>query len=137
MKERESDWPPKKKQLSKSTDLLGLTEKKLDEGLKQAILASKNDIAESIEKEIFWWKTKKKNIHRVNSNKTRHVKIKKKLNDHITSYTNIINDLSKEVKLTSMKVFNKKTMNGYGIPNETKYFFRRWITNLFSVSTIS
>ena len=137
MKEGESNWPSKKKQLSKSTDLLGLTEKIFDERLKQAILASKNDIAESIEKEIFWWKTKKKNINRVNSNKIRHVKIKKKLNDHITSYTNITNDLSKEVKLTSIKVFNKKTMNGYGILNEAKYFFPRWITNLFSVSTIS
>ena len=33
------------------------------------------------------------------SNKTKHVEAEKKLNDHTTSYTKILNDLTREVKI--------------------------------------
>ena len=42
-------------------------------------------------------------IRKVTSNKTRQVDVEKKLNDHTTSYTKLINDLTKEVKLIQQK----------------------------------
>ena len=46
-------------------------------------------------------------INKVTSNKPRDVEAEKKLNDHINSYTKLINDLSGEVKLISAKILTK------------------------------
>lgn len=44
-------------------------------------------------------KKKKKINNSVTSNKARHKETEKKLNDHITSYIKLINDLSGELKV--------------------------------------
>ena len=60
--------------------------------LKQATLASKSDIADLVKKTDF--DEKLTNIYkRFASNKTKHVEVKKKLNDHTFSYTKLISDL--------------------------------------------
>ena len=56
------------------------------------------------------------------SNKTRHIESERKLNDHINSYTKLINDLLREVKLTSTKGLAKDLINRYNILNGAKYF---------------
>ena len=43
-------------------------------------------------------------------------------NDYITSYTKLINDLKREVKLISRKVLTKNFINSYSILNSAKYF---------------
>lgn len=64
-------------------------------------LTSQNDIAEFIKMTKF--DEKKKNNNKINnsvtSNKARHKETEKKLNDHITSYIKLINDLSGELKV--------------------------------------
>ena len=42
--------------------------------------------------------------------------------NNITSYTKLINDLAKEVKLISRKALTKDLRNKYNIPNSAKYF---------------
>ena len=65
-------------------------------------LTSQNDIAEFIKMKKFDEK-KKNNNNKINnsvtSNKARHKETEKKLNDHITSYIKLINDLSGELKV--------------------------------------
>ena len=60
-------------------------------------LTSQNDIAEFIKMTKFDEKQIK--INSVTSNKARHKETEKKLNDHITSYIKLINDLSGELKV--------------------------------------
>lgn len=48
----------------------------------------------------------------VTSNKSRHIEVKKKLNDYLTSYAEVINDISKEVKLISANGSGKDLKNG-------------------------
>ena len=55
-------------------------------------MIKKIDIADFVKKDRFWWKTKKVN-DKVTSNKTKHVETEKKVNDHITLYAKLINDL--------------------------------------------
>ena len=54
--------------------------------------------------------------------KLRHLEAGKKLNDHISSYSRLINDLSEEVKLILTKVLAKNLINRYSILNSAKYF---------------
>ena len=61
-------------------------------------LTSQNDIAEFIKMTKFDEKKKKIN-NSVTSNKARHKETEKKLNDDITSYIKLINDLSGELKV--------------------------------------
>ena len=61
-------------------------------------LTSQNDIAEFIKMTKFDEKQIKIN-NSVTSNKARHKETEKKLNDHITSYIKLINDLSGELKV--------------------------------------
>ena len=61
-------------------------------------LTSQNDIAEFIKMTKFDEKQIKIN-NSVTSNKARHKETEKKLNDHITSYIKLINDLSGERKV--------------------------------------
>ena len=56
------------------------------------------------------------------SNKTKQIDAYKKLTDHIASYTKLINDLSREVRLISTKGLTKDLINAYSILNGTKYF---------------
>ena len=51
----------------------------------------------------------------VTSNKSKHKEVGKKLNDHLTSSTELINDISKEVKLISTKGLRKHLINEYSI----------------------
>ena len=84
------------------------------ETVKQANLARKNYIADFVKNIDF--DKKLKNINkRVTSNE-------KTVNDHITSYTNLINDLSREVKLISTKVLIKVLISIDSVLNDTKYF---------------
>ena len=64
-------------------------------------LTSQNDIAEFIKMTKFDEKKKINNKinNSVTSNKARHKETEKKLNDHITSYIKLINDLSGELKV--------------------------------------
>ena len=71
-----------------------LATKNFTERLKQADLASKNDIVDFVKKKDFGEKLIKIN-KKVPSNKTKHAEAEKKLNDHITSDTKLINDLSR------------------------------------------
>lgn len=58
----------------------------------------------------------------VTSNKSKHIEVKKKLNDYLTSYAEVINDISKEVKLISANGSGKDLKNGLSIFNDTKHF---------------
>ena len=51
-----------------------------------------------------------------------HVEAEKKLNDHTTSSTTLVNDLSGEFKLISTKGSAIYLVNGYSILNGAKYF---------------
>ena len=52
-----------------------------------------------------------------------HLEAEMKLNDHITSYRNLVNDISGEVKLiTKAKGLAKKLINEQSILNGAKYF---------------
>ena len=62
-------------------------------------LTTQNDIAEFIKMTKLDEKQKKKINNSVTSNKARHKETEKKLNDHITSYIKLINDLSGELKV--------------------------------------
>lgn len=48
--------------------------------------------------------------------------MKKKVTDHITSYTKLTNDLSANVKLISTKELKKYLINRYSVLNDAKYF---------------
>ena len=48
--------------------------------------------------------------------------MKKKLNDHITSYIKLINDLTREVKLIKIKGLTKDSINKCSILSNSKYF---------------
>ena len=100
-----------------------LTNENIDERLKQRNLASESYISEFIKKTGFAEKLRKV-IDIVTSNNTKDVETGKKLHDHITSYTKLINDLSGEVKLISGKVLTKDLISGYSISilNGAKYF---------------
>lgn len=50
-----------------------------------------------------------------------HLEAEMKLNDHITSYRDLINDMSGEVKLIT-KGLAKKLINEQSIVNGAKYF---------------
>ena len=50
-----------------------------------------------------------------------HLEAEMKLNDHITSYRNLVNDISGEVKLIT-KGLAKKLINEQSILNGAKYF---------------
>ena len=64
----------------------------------------------------------KKVSNKVTSKKIKHLEAEKKLNCYINSYTKLINDLSREVKLISTKRLTKDLINGYSICNGAKYF---------------
>ena len=55
-------------------------------------------------------------------NKAKEIDADKTLTDHITFYTKLTNDLSKEVKLISSKKLTKYLVNRYSIFNGAKYF---------------
>ena len=63
-----------------------------EERLKQANLASKNDIALFLKK-IYFDEKLRNNNDKVTSNKIKHVQAEKRLNDEITSDTKLMNDL--------------------------------------------
>ena len=88
--------------------------------LTQANLASKNDIADFVKKTDF--DEKLKNCNNKITNKTRHVKVKTKLDD-----------LEKKVKMISTKLLIADLINKNTIFNGAKYFFFRRITRLFSI----
>ena len=67
-----------------------LTNENFVERLKQENLASKNGIADFMKNTNFEEKLRKFNS-KVTSNNTSHAEAEKKLNDHITSYTKLIN----------------------------------------------
>ena len=54
-------------------------------------------------------------INKVTSNKKIHLEAEKKLNDHTTFCTKLINDLLREVKLILTKTLTKKLINGCSI----------------------
>ena len=68
--------------------------------MKQASLSSKYYIVDFVKKTYF--DEKLININRkIATNKEGHVDIEKKLKDHITSGTKLINDLARDIKLKS------------------------------------
>ena len=68
--------------------------------MKQASLSSKYHIVDFVKKTYF--DEKLININRkIAANKEGHVDIEKKLKDHITSCTKLINDLARDIKLKS------------------------------------
>ena len=83
--------------------------------------AVKNDICHFVKETYFDEKLRKIN-NKVTSSKTKHVDSKKDLNDHITSYIKLINDLSGKFKLISTRGFTKDLINWYSILNGVKYF---------------
>ena len=60
--------------------------------------------------------------NKVTSNDMRHVGAEKKLNDHITLYKKVINDLPGELKQMSAKGLTNDLINGYSILYGAKYF---------------
>ena len=58
----------------------------------------------------------------MSSHKMIQIDADKKLTDDITYYTKLINDLSREVRLTSTKGLTKDLINGYSILNGGKHF---------------
>ena len=87
--------------------------------LKQAILASKNDITDFVKKTDF--DKKLKNINKkVTWNKSRHVLVE-----------NQLNNLSEKVKLVSMKRLTKHLLYAYNITNCAKYFIEHRSQNYF------
>ena len=68
-----------------------------EERLKQANLASKNDIALFLKK-IYFDEKLRNNNDKVTSNKIKHVQAEKRLNDEITSDTKLMNDLLGKLK---------------------------------------
>ena len=92
-----------------------LTAENFAERLKQVQLATKDNIANFNEKQI-------KNNKKVTSNSKRHVEAEKKLNELITSYAKLINDLKGEVQLVSTKELSNDWINKYSIFNGPKYF---------------
>ena len=58
----------------------------------------------------------------MSSNKMIQIDADKKLTDDITYYTKLINDLSREVRLTSTKGLTKDLINRYSILNGEKHF---------------
>ena len=65
---------------------------------KQAKLATKNDIADFVQQTDFDKKLISIN-KKIILNKTRHIEAEKKLNEQLTSYAKLINDLTQEIKL--------------------------------------
>ena len=77
-----------------TNEFIKLTKENFDERLKQANLPSKkNDIYYFVKKTDFNQKLSKIN-KKVNSNKTKHLKAEKKLNDSITSYPKLLFSIS-------------------------------------------
>ena len=77
-----------------TNEFIKLTKENFDERLKQANLPSKkNGIYYFVKKTDFNQKLSKIN-KKVNSNKTKHLKAEKKLNDSITSYTKLLFSIS-------------------------------------------
>ena len=68
--------------------------------LKWAKLATEDDLTDFVQKTYFDEKLAMIN-RKVNSSQVKHVE--KKLKDYMTSYTKLINDLTREVKLISKK----------------------------------
>ena len=68
--------------------------------LKWAKLATEDDLTDFVQKTYFDEKLAIIN-RKVNSSQVKHVE--KKLKDYMTSYTKLINDLTREVKLISKK----------------------------------
>ena len=68
--------------------------------LKWAKLATEDDLTDFMQKTYFDEKLAMIN-RKVNSSQVKHVE--KKLKDYMTSYTKLINDLTREVKLISKK----------------------------------
>ena len=98
-----------------------LMNENLVEILKQENLANKNYIANFVKNTDFDKKLiriKKK----VTSNKAKHAEAEKKLNDHKTSYTKLINDLLEKSELISTKRLTKDLINGFSILSGAKYF---------------
>ena len=93
----------------------------------QANLARKGKVDNFILKTDFDEKFRKINI-KVTSNKTKLVKVDKKLTDHITSYTKLIYVIT-EVKLISTKGLRKDLINGYSVFSGAKYFIEVWSQN--------
>ena len=79
--------------------------------MSQRNLARKNRITDLVKKTGSDGKLRRI-IIKVTSNKTRHVEAGKKLNDHITFYKKLLNDLLRNVKLILTKESTKDLMNG-------------------------
>ena len=92
--------------------------------------AVKSDICHFVKETYFDEKLRKIN-NKVNSSKTKHVDSKKDLNDHITSYIKLINNLSGKFKLISTRGFTKDLINWYSILNGAKYFVEDVSQNYF------
>ena len=104
-----------------TNDFHKLTKENFVERLKQANLASKNLIADFVKEAGFDEKLMKAN-KRALSHETSHAETEEKLNDYITSYTKLLNDLLGEVKLISTKGLTKDLINGYSIHNDARCF---------------
>ena len=65
-----------------------------------------------VHKKADWHEKLREINNRVTSNKMKHVEAEKRPNDHITSYTNLINGPSGEVKLITTKRYTKDLING-------------------------
>ena len=112
-----------------------LPKENFDERLKQANLGCKSYIAD-LKKTDFDKKLCKIN-NKVTSNKTTHAEAEKKLNNQITCSTKLINDLSREVKLTSTKRLTKDLINGHSILNKEKYFAENGSQNYLVFQPVS
>ena len=120
IKEIENKIPDHDKYITNESNKL--VKQNFAERLKQANLANKIDIADFLKKTDFVERLIKIN-KKVTSNKTKHVETENKVNDHITSYTKLMNGLSGEVKLISTKGLTKNLRNGYSFLNDAKYIF--------------
>ena len=89
--------------------------------LKQTNSVSKNNIAEFVKKRDFNEKVRKIS-NKVTNDKTKYVEAEKKLDDHITSYTKLVIDLSGKVKLMSTNGSKIDLLNRYSILNSATHF---------------
>ena len=103
-------------------DFNKLTYKNFGERLKQKDLAIKNGIADFVKDTNFGERLRKISDN-VTSNKARFVETENKLTDPINSYTKLINDPSREVKLITTTESSKDLINEYSIFNGAKYLF--------------
>ena len=85
-----------------TSDFNKLTKENFDDRLEQANQRIKHYFGDFIRKKNLDEKLRKIN-DKVTSNKTKQVKTEKELNCHISSYIRLINDLTKQFKLTSTK----------------------------------